>query len=36
MSIAFLGQVLSEEGIATDHIKVEKICNLSAPKEKGG
>ncbi len=36
MSIAFLGNVVSEEGIATDHKKVEKICNLSAPKDKGG
>ncbi len=32
--IAFLGHV-SEEGIATDPKKVEKICNLSAPKDKG-
>ncbi len=36
MSIAFLGQVLSKEGIATDPTKVEKLCNLSAPKEKAG
>ncbi len=36
MSIAFLGHVVSEEGIATDPKKVEKICNLSAPNEKGG
>ncbi len=35
-SIAFLGHVVSEEGIATDPAKVEKICNLSAPKEKSG
>ncbi len=35
-SIAFLGQVVSEEVIATYLIKVEKICNLSAPKDKGG
>ncbi len=27
---------MSEECIATDPIKVEKICNLSAPKDKGG
>ncbi len=27
---------MSEEGIATDPMKVEKICNLSAPKDKGG
>ncbi len=27
---------MSEEGIATDPTKVEKICNLSAPKDKGG
>ncbi len=36
MSIAFLGHVVSEEGIATDPKKVEKICNLSASKDKGG
>ncbi len=36
MSIAFLGDVVSEEGIATDPKKVEKICNLSTPKDKGG
>ncbi len=36
MSIAFLGHVVSEEGIATDTKKLEKICNLSAPKDKGG
>ncbi len=36
MNIAFLGQVVSEEGISTDPTKVEKICNLSAPKDKGG
>ncbi len=34
MSIAFLGHVMSEEGIATNPKKVEKICNLSAPKDK--
>ncbi len=27
---------MSEEGIATDPANVEKICNLSAPKDKGG
>ncbi len=32
MSIAFLGHVVSEEGIATDTTNVEKICNSSAPK----
>ncbi len=36
MSIAFLGHVVSEEGIATDPKKVEKICYLSGPKDKGG
>ncbi len=36
MSIAFLGHIVSEEGIATDPTKVEKIYNLSAPKDKGG
>ncbi len=36
MSIAFLWHFVSEEGIATDSKKVEKICNLSAPKDKGG
>ncbi len=36
MSIAFLGHVVSEEGINTDPAKVEKICNLSAPKDKSG
>ncbi len=36
MSITFLGHVVSEVGIATDPKKVEKICNLSAPKDKGG
>ncbi len=36
MSIAFLGQVMSEEGIATDTTKVEKICNLSTPEDKSG
>ncbi len=35
-SIVFLGHVVSEEDIATDPTKVEKICNLSAPKDKGG
>ncbi len=35
MSIAFLGHMVSEEGNATDPTKVEKICNLSAPKDKG-
>ncbi len=35
-SIAFLGHVVSEEGIATDPAKVERICNLSAPKDKSG
>ncbi len=34
-NITFLGHVVSEEGIATDPAKVEKICNLSAPKDKG-
>ncbi len=33
-SIAFLGHVVSEEGIATDPANVVKICNLSAPKDK--
>ncbi len=36
MSIAFLGHVVFEEGIATDPKKVEKMCNLSAPKDKRG
>ncbi len=27
---------MSEKGIATDPKKVEKICNISAPKDKGG
>ncbi len=36
MSIAFLGHIVSEEGIATDPKKLEKICNLSAPQDKGG
>ncbi len=36
MSIAFLGHVVSEEEIATDPAKVEKICNLSALKDKSG
>ncbi len=35
MSIVFLGHVVSEEGIPTDPTKVEKISNLSAPKDKG-
>ncbi len=35
-SIAFLGHIVSEEGIVTDPKKVEKICNLPAPKDKGG
>ncbi len=35
-SIAFLGHIVSEKGTATDPTKVEKICNLSAPKDKGG
>ncbi len=35
-SIAFLGHVVSKEGIAIDSAKVEKICNLSTPKDKGG
>ncbi len=36
MSIIFLGQDVSEEGITTDPTKVEKICNLSASKDKVG
>ncbi len=36
MSIAFLGHIVPEEGIATYPKKVEKICNLRAPKDKGG
>ncbi len=36
VSIAFLGHVVSEEGIATDPKKVENIFNLSAPSDKGG
>ncbi len=36
MSIAFLGHIVSGEGIATCPKNVEKICNLSAPKDKGG
>ncbi len=36
MSIAFLGHVVSEEVIATDPKKVEKIYNLPAPTDKGG
>ncbi len=35
-SIAFLGHVGSKDSIATDPMKVEKICNLSAPKDKSG
>ncbi len=35
MSIAFLGHIVSE-GIATYPNKVEKICNLSVSKDKGG
>ncbi len=35
-SIAFLGHVVSEEGIATYSAKLDKICNLSAPKDKSG
>ncbi len=34
-SIAFLGNVVSESGIATNPKKVEKICNLYAPKDRG-
>ncbi len=34
MSIAFLGHIVSEKGIATEPSKVEKICNLSASKDK--
>ncbi len=36
MSIDFLEHVVSEEGIVTDPKKVDKICNLSAPMDKGG
>ncbi len=36
MNIAFLGHVVSEEGIATDPTKIEEICNLSEPKDKSG
>ncbi len=36
MSIAFLEHIVSEEGIATDPAKVEKICNLPASNDKGG
>ncbi len=36
MNIAFLRHVVSEEGIVTDSAKVEKIYNLSSPKDKGG
>ncbi len=36
MSIAFLELELSEEVIAIDPKKVEKICNLPAPTDKGG
>ncbi len=35
-SIALLGHAVSEEGIATDPAKVEKICNLCAPNDKSG
>ncbi len=35
-SIAFLRYVVFEEGIAIDLAKVEKICNLSAQKDKSG
>ncbi len=35
-NIAFLGHVVSKDGIATDPTKVEKICDLSAPKDKSG
>ncbi len=34
MSIPFLGHVVSEERITTGPTKVEKICHLSAPKDK--
>ncbi len=34
-SIAFLGHIVSKKGIATDPKKVEKICNLPAPKDNG-
>ncbi len=33
-SIAFLKHVVYEESIAIDPKKIEKICNLSAPKDK--
>ncbi len=36
MSIAFLGHVVSEDGIVTDPANREKICNLSEPKDKSG
>ncbi len=36
MSIAFLAHVVSDEGVATDPKKVEKICNVSAPEDKEG
>ncbi len=36
MSIAFLGHIVSEDGITTDPSKVDKICNISAPKDKMG
>ncbi len=35
-SIAFLGPIVSDKGIATHPKKVEKIYNLPAPKDKGG
>ncbi len=36
MCIAFPGHLLSEECIAIDPKKVEKISNISTPKDKGG
>ncbi len=36
MSIAFLGHIVSEEGIVTDPEKEKKIRNLFAPTDKGG
>ncbi len=36
MTLALLGHVVSEVSIATDPKKVDKICNLSTPKDKGG